>query len=438
MRSIVVFLILLAAVTGLLAAPAQDSAKVGAPVHRLIYEGAITPVTSEFVVDRLDQAADEGALCLVLQLDTPGGLDSAMRQIIKAMLAAPMPVIVHVAPSGGRAASAGAFIAMAAHVAGMAPGTNIGSASPVGMGGAIADSTMAHKVTNDAAAYIASLATQRGRDPDLARRFVTEALNLTAGEALEAGLIDVIAPTTEALLDSLQGQTVMIGSVEHVLDFSQATILDRPMGRRQLILKFLADPNVAYILMMLGIYGLFFELSNPGSLVPGIMGGICLLLALFAFQALPVSYAGVGLILLGVVLLILEVKVTSFGGLTIGGVVSLVLGSLMLFDSPDPWARVSLTVIIPVVTVFTAFFLLCVWLAVRGHQRPRMSGRASLVGERGRVVLAIEGAEPLGKVVFHGEMWDAAASQAIPENTRVEVVAVQGRQVTVHPVTDDS
>ncbi len=435
--ALLIRLALLAAMSWPVVATASDSAMTGSSIHLVVYEGAITPVTSEYVVDRLEQAAEEGALALVLQLDTPGGLDTAMRQIIKAMLAAPMPVIVHVAPPGGRAASAGAFIAMAAHAVGMAPGTNIGSASPVAMGGGLADSTMARKVNNDAAAYMASLARQRGRDADLARRFVTEALNLTAGEALDAGLIDVIAPTTSALLDSLQGRVYEIGETEYHFDLSEATIEARPMGPRQRILKFLADPNVAYILMMLGIYGLFFELSNPGAQVPGILGGICLLLALFAFQALPVNYAGVGLILLGVVLLILEVKVTSFGGLTIGGVVSLVLGSLMLFDSPEPWARVRLVVIIPVVTVFTTFFLLCVWLVIRGHGRPRFSGPTSLVGETGRVVLAIESAEHPGKVIFHGEIWDAVATQAIPVDSSVEVVAVHGRLATVHPVTVD-
>ncbi len=399
------------------------------------YEGAITPVTAEYLADRLAQAELRGADAVVIQLDTPGGLDTAMRTIIKDILAASMPVIVYVGPSGGRAASAGAYITLAAHAAGMAPGTNIGSASPVQMGGAGMDSTMARKVTNDAAAYIASLARQRGRDEDLARSMVTEAVNLTAREALDAGLVDAVASSLPALLDSLQGMVVAVGEDSLVLNLSGAVIEERPMGARQRLLKTLVDPNVAYILMLLGIYGLFFELSNPGSLVPGILGGICLLMALFAFQALPVNYAGVGLILLGVVLLVLEVKVTSFGGLTIGGVAALVLGSLLLFDSPDPWARVSLRVMIPAVTLFAGFFVMCVWLVVRGYRRPAFSGPPSLVGEQGRVVEALGGGEVAGKVVFHGEIWDAVAEVPIPADALVLVTDVAGRLAHVRPLT---
>ena len=414
-----------------------DPADPGGAAHvdLLIYEGAITPVTAEYIGDRLDEAAVRGVDGVVIQLDTPGGLDAAMRTIIKSILAAPMPVIVYVAPSGSRAASAGAFITLAAHAAGMAPGTNIGSASPVQMGGAAMDSTMARKVNNDAAAYIASLARQRGRDQDLARQMVTEAINLTAAEALAAGLVDAIAGSVPALLDSLQGVTVEVAGEDQELALSGALITERPMGPRQRLLKTLVDPNVAYILMLLGIYGLFFELSNPGSLVPGILGGICLLLALYAFQALPVNYAGVGLILLGVVLLVLEVKVTSFGGLTIGGITALVLGSLLLFDSPEPWARVSLGVMIPAITVFAGFFVLCVWLAVRGQRRPVITGPASLVGEQGRVVEAIAGGEASGKIVFHGETWDAAAELPIPVDVLVVVTEVAGRLARVRPLT---
>jgi len=401
------------------------------------YEGAITPVAAEYIGDRLDEAVARGTDAVVIQLDTPGGLDAAMRTIIKSILAAPMPVIVYVAPSGGRAASAGAFITLAAHAAGMAPGTNIGSASPVQMGGAAMDSTMARKVNNDAAAYIASLARHRGRDEDLARQMVTDAINLTAAEALAAGLVDAIAGSVPALLDSLQGMTVEVAGEDQELALSGALVTERPMGPRQRLLKTLVDPNVAYILMLLGIYGLFFELSNPGSLVPGILGGICLLLALYAFQALPVNYAGVGLILLGVVLLVLEVKVTSFGGLTIGGITALVLGSLMLFDSPEPWARVSLQVMIPAVTGFAGFFVVCVWLAVRGHRRPVITGPASLVGEQGRVVETIAGGEVWGKIVFHGETWDAAAELPIPVDVLVVVTEVEGRLARVRPLTEE-
>lgn len=403
----------------------------GAPVHVLTFNGPITPVASEYIVQGIAAAGREGAEAVVLQLDTPGGLDTSMRDIIKAELASVIPVVVFVGPAGSRAASAGAFITVAAHVAAMAPGTNIGSASPVQMMGGQMDSTMAHKVMNDAAAYIASIAEQRGRDPDLARSFVTEAANVTAEEALGRGLIDFLAADLPALLDSLGGRQVRMGQRLVTLDEGPATVVHKDMGPRQKLLKALANPNVAYVLMMLGIYGLFFELSNPGSFAPGIIGGICLLLALFAFQAMPVDYTGVALILLGVVMLLLEVKVTSFGALSIGGIAALVLGSLMLFDSPEPWARISLSVLVPTVLVFAGFFLACVWLAVRGHRRPPVTGPQALVGEKGRVVVAVGGGEAAGKVVVHGEMWDALAGGAMPAGARVRVVAVQGRLLLV-------
>ncbi len=404
-------------------------------LHVLPYEGAITPVPSEFIVKGIENAEAAGAVAVIIQLDTPGGLDTAMREIIKAQLASTVPVVVYVGPSGSRAASAGAFITIAAHVACMAPGTNIGSASPVsiggGMGGGEQDTTMAHKVKNDAANYIAALAEERGRNVEVAERFVTEAHNLTATEALEQNLIDFIAPTLSAVIDSLQGRTVIVAGEEHTIETAGYILREHEMSGRQKLLKQLANPNVAYILMLLGIYGLFFELSNPGALVPGILGGICLLLALFAFQALPVNYAGVGLILLGVILLILEVKVTSFGGLTIGGLAALVLGSLMLFDADQPWAKVSLPVLIPSVAVFGGFFVLCVWLVIRGQKRPVVTGKAALVGEHGRVVEAIPGGSKPGKVVFHGEMWDAVAEEAISTADQVEVVTVEVRLAMV-------
>jgi len=266
---------------------------------------------------------------------------------------------------------------------------------------------------------------------EIAERFVTEAHNLTATEALEQNLIDFIAPTLSAVIDSLQGRTVIVAGEEYTIETAGYILREHEMSGRQKLLKQLANPNVAYILMLLGIYGLFFELSNPGALVPGILGGICLLLALFAFQALPVNYAGIGLILLGVILLILEVKVTSFGGLTIGGLAALVLGSLMLFDADQPWARVSLPVLIPSVAVFGGFFVLCVWLVIRGQKRPVVTGKAALVGEHGRVVEAIPGGSKPGKVVFHGEMWDAVAEEAISTADQVEVVTVEGRLAKV-------
>lgn len=396
-------------------------------VHVIPYQGPITPVASEFLTKALAEAEARHAVAAIIQLDTPGGLDSAMRQIVKAELAAKVPVIVYVAPGGSRAASAGAFITLAAHVAVMAPGTNMGSASPVQMGGASMDSTMSHKVTNDAAAYIASIAQQLGRDPVTARAFVTDALNLTADEALKRNVIEIIAPTLPALLDSLQGRTIVIDDTEQVLETTDASIFTHEMSNRLKLLKRLANPNIAYLLMLLGIYGLFFELSNPGAFAPGIIGGICLLLALFAFQALPVDYTGVALILLGVIMLVLEVKVASYGALSIGGLAALVLGSLMLFDSSEQWARLSLKVLVPSVLVFGGFFMLCIWLVIRSRKRPVTTGPAGMIGDTGRVVTDIGGGSDTGKVVLHGEMWDAVADQPIVAGSQVDVVKIEGR-----------
>jgi len=429
------FLLLLALVVCFAGEP---GAVLAADVHVVTYDGPITPVAAEFLVQSIIEAESDGAVALVIQLDTPGGLDTSMRDIVKAQLGARVPVIVFVAPSGSRAASAGAFITLAAHVAAMAPGTDIGSASPVQMGGGEMDSTMTHKVMNDAAAYIASIAAGKERNEEVARSFVTEALNLTAAEALEEGVIDIIAPYLPALLDSLQGRSVMVDGELVVLETAEADIVEREMSPRQKFLKVLVNPNLAYILMMLGIYGLFFELSNPGALVPGILGGICLLLALFAFQTLPVDYTGIALILLGVIMLILEIKVPSFGALSIGGVTALVFGSMMIFDSPQEWARLSYRVLIPTVIVFSGFFLLCVWLVVRAQKRPVTTGLGALVGETGRLLQGIENPDQPGKVVCHGEIWDARAEVPLAADSQVRVIAVEGRMLRVVPVSQSN
>ncbi len=403
-------------------------------VYVVTYEGPITPIAAEFLVQAIELAAQAGAEAVVIALDTPGGLDTSMREIIKAELNATVPVVVYVSPAGSRAASAGAFITVAAHVAAMAPGTNIGSASPVQMMGAGMDSTMAHKVTNDAAAYISSIAEQKGRNAEIARAFVTEAKNITAEEALALGVIEIMAPSVAALLDSLQGREVHLADSQRTLATAGAILVYPEMSVRQKFLKILVDPNVAYLLMLLGIYGIFFELSSPGSLVPGILGSIALLLALFAFQALPVDYSGFGLILLGVILLILEVKVPSYGTLSIGGAAALVLGSLMLFDAPEQWARVSLKVMIPSVGVFVGFFGLCVLLVIRGQKRPVVTGQQAMVGETGRVTAGIGGGDDPGKVVVHGEVWNAIADEPLGSEALVRVIRVEGRIVQVEPV----
>lgn len=426
----IVFISIINAV--LLTAMLSGSGAMADPdVHYIQFDGPITPVASEYIVGAIEFATEANAGTLILQLDTPGGLDTDMRIIIKAMLNAEIPVVVYVGPGGSRAASAGAFITVAAHVAAMAPGTNIGSASPVQMMGAGMDSTMAHKVTNDAAAYMASIAREKGRNPVLARSFVEQAVNITAEEALQEGVVELLVPTMAALLDSLDGRSVSIGGQEVILATADAALVSRPLSVRLKFLKQLVNPNLAYLLFLLGVYGLFFELSNPGSIIPGILGSISILLALYAFHALPVNYTGVGLILLGVILLILEVKVPSFGALSIGGIASLVLGSMMLFNSPQQWARVSLKIIIPAVAVFAGFFILCVMLVVRGQKRKPVTGLAAMIGEKGRVIEAIGGDEDAGKVIFHGEIWNAQSSRPIQVDAMIEVLEVKGRVAQV-------
>jgi membrane-bound serine protease (ClpP class) len=400
-------------------------------VHLLYYDGPITPVASEFILSGIESATDRNGGVLILQLDTPGGLDTDMRQIVKAILGSRIPVVVFVGPGGSRAASAGAFITLSAHVAAMAPGTNIGSASPVQMMGTGMDSTMTHKVTNDAAAYIASIADQKSRNPDLARSFVEKANNITAEEALAEGVIEILTPSIETLISELDGRTVVVGGEEVTLATVDGTLVHHTMSVRLRFLKRLVDPNIAYLLFLLGVYGLFFELSNPGSLVPGILGGISILLALYAFHALPVDYTGVGLILLGIVLLIMEVKVPSFGALTVGGVISLVLGSMMLFNSPEQWARVSLKVMVPALLVFVGFIALCVALVVRGHRRQPVTGLEAMIGEKGRVILSIGGADAPGKAYIHGEIWDVVADEPILRDARIMVLEIKNQVARV-------
>lgn len=406
---------------------------VAAAIHVLAYDGAITPITAEYLVDGIKAAEDEDAEAVLIELDTPGGLDVAMRDIVKAELASTVPVIVYVAPSGSRAASAGAYMTMAAHVAAMAPGTNIGSGTPVNMGGAAMDSTMASKVIQDAVAYLESIAEQRGRNVEMARAIVKDAANLPAERAVEENVVDLVAATRADLLTAIDGRVVEVAGRDHTLRTAGVEVDERPLSFRQRFLKTIVDPQVAYILLLLGIYGLFFELSNPGSFAPGIIGGICILVALYALQSLPTNGAGIGLIVLGVVLLILEVKVTSFGALTLGGLTAMVLGSLILFESPEAWARVGLRIIIPSVLGFASFFLVCVWLVVRSQRRKVVTGAQAMLGSVGRVVQAIRPDAP-GKAVFHGEVWNARSDREIGEGSSIEVVAIEGRVARVRPV----
>jgi len=402
-------------------------------VYVIPIEDAIGPVIARFAVQGIERAGRDGAAAAVIQMDTPGGLDTSMRQMIKAILGSEVPVVVYVAPSGARAASAGMYITLAAHVAAMAPGTNIGAATPVtiggGPGGADSSAAMRAKMTNDAAAYARSLAERHGRNAAWAERAVREAASLPAEEALRDTVIDVIASSLPELLAAIDGRAVRLGSGEIRLETRAAEPRHLEMSRRERLLALLSNPSIAYLLFLAGILGIALELYNPGAVLPGVVGGISLILAFFAFQSLPVSAAGILLILLGIVLFILEVKVPSYGVLSIGGVTSLILGSLFLFDRGSAF-RVSLSFVLPTALTFAAVFVVVIWLAARAQRRPKQGGVDGMVGEIGSAVtaLALE-----GKVFVHGEYWNARATSPVPAGAQVRVRRVRGLLVEVEP-----
>ncbi|HXX53073.1 MAG TPA: nodulation protein NfeD [Thermodesulfovibrionales bacterium] len=392
-------------------------------------EGVINPAASEFIGKSIRKATQRGVEALIIQLDTPGGLDTSMRTIVKDIVGSEVPVVVFVAPSGARAASAGVFVTLAAHIAAMAPGTNIGAAHPVGLGEKM-DKTMTDKVTNDAAAYIKSLAQRKGRNAVWAEKAVRESISDTEVEALKDHVIDLVSKDLNTLLLDINGRKVETAFAEKVLRTKDARIIREEAGFRQRILNFISDPNIAYILMLLGFYGLFFELTNPGAIFPGVIGGICLILAFYAFQTLPVNYAGLLLIILAIILFILEVKIVSHGVLTIGGVIAMIIGSLMLFETPGPFVRLSLYLILPAATVTALFFSLTIGLALKAHRRKPLTGKEELVGMEGeaRTDVTPEG----GTISLHGELWAAYSEEHIPRNHRVVVDSVSGLKLKVH------
>lgn len=392
--------------------------------------GAISPVTAKFITEAIEKAEAEQAACLVIELDTPGGLDDSMRAIIKRMLASKAPVVVYVAPSGSRAASAGAFITIAAHVAAMAPGTAIGAAHPVAlMQSAPMDTNMSAKVTHDAAAYIRSIAEKRGRNISWAESAVRESVSLSETEALKKKVIDLIAPSTPALLEMIDGRSVVVGENSVKLKTRGVQITELTMNWRDRFLEVVANPNVAYVLFMFGLLGLYFELANPGAILPGVTGAICLILAFFAFQTLSVNLAGILLIVLGIILLIVDVKAGTHGILTGGGLVAMFIGSLMLFNYDDPAFRVSLQVIVPVVLAVGLFFLLGTWLSLRALVRRPFSGPAGLIGERGEARTAIDSGG--GRVFAAGAHWNAVAETPISSGRKIVVESVDGMTLRV-------
>jgi membrane-bound serine protease (ClpP class) len=396
-------------------------------------EESINPGTAAFLERGTQQAVQDEAALLVVELDTPGGLVTSMRTMVKTIMNAPVPVAVFVSPSGAQAASAGVFVVLAADIAAMAPGTNIGAAHPVVAGGKEMDETMDTKVVNDLVAFIKSIATRRGRNAEWAEEAVRKSVSVTAEEALKLKVIDLVARDMDDLLDKLEGWPVQTKEGEKKLAFKGFPVQRVQENLRDKILKTVSNPNIAYLLMLIGLAGLYFELSHPGTIFPGVIGGIALILAFYAFQTLSVNYAGVLLILLGAVLFLLEIKVTSYGLLSIGGVICLTLGSIMLFNTGAPGLQISWSVLIPAVAVISGFFITVALLAVRAHMAKPRTGYGALIGE---IAVAKEPLAPDGKVFVHGELWNATSDEIVPEGGRVEVMEVENLWLKVRKIGD--
>ena len=437
----------------------QDTGQADALL--LEVDGAIGPAVSDYIERGIQRAAADGNQAVILRVDTPGGLDTSMRVIIKSILASPVPVIVYVAPGGARAASAGTYILYASHYAAMAPATNLGAATPVPIGPGMTppgddkaspgqkdpeesgdgdkepvspQKAMGRKVVNDAVAYIRSLAELRGRNAEWAEEAVRMGASLSAEEALAKNVIDAMAEDVDDLLAKLDGRKIKIRDTELTLDTGDWTVEILEPDWRSQLLAVLTNPNVAYILMLLGIYGLIFELYSPGALIPGIVGAISLVLALYAFHVLPVNYAGLALILIGVVLIVTELFLPSFGVIGIGGVAAFIIGSIILMDTDIEGYGVSMPLVITVGVVAAALFTVTVLLAVRQRKRPIVSGREEMIGARAE---ALESFSETGQVRAHGEIWSARARQPVALGQSVRIMNIDGLILEVEPLREE-
>jgi len=393
---------------------------------------AISPGTADFIKSGIKTAEENGAACVIIELDTPGGLAESMRIIVQNILGSRVPVVVFVYPGGARAASAGVMITMAADVAAMAPGTNIGAAHPVGAGGKDIDGTMSEKVINDMVAQAKSVAEKRGRNAKWVEDAIRESVSVTETEALKENIIDLIATDTDDLIKQLNGREIKDRGILKLDNVKKVTIKET---LRTKILKTISNPNIAYILMMIGLAGLYFEFSHPGAIFPGVIGAIALILAFFAMQTLPVNYAGILLIVLAIIFFIMEMKIISYGLLSVAGVVSLLLGSLMLFKGNGSDMKLSLQVLLPTIILISGFFVAVAGLVFRAQISKPTTGSTGLVGEIGVVKEALT---PEGKVFVHGELWNARAKDPIDEDAKVRIVQVVNLILEVEPVDKDA
>jgi membrane-bound serine protease (ClpP class) len=442
-------LVLFACLTLLLAAPAS-----AATVRVLTVQGAIGPASADYLLRGIKKANDDQAHLIVIEMDTPGGLDTSMRDIIKAILASPVPVATYVSPQGARAASAGTYILYASHIAAMAPATNLGAATPVELapGGQPgtpekpaapgkpdaqkpaeppAGDPKMRKAVHDAAAYIRGLAELRERNVEWAERAVREAVSLPASEALELKVIDLVAADLDDLLKQLDGRTIKMDGQTVTLDTARATLERIAPDWRSRLLAVIGDPSIAYILMLLGIYGLIYEFSNPGMLFPGVVGGICLLLGLFALQVMPISYAGLALMILGIVLMISEAFIPSFGALGLGGIIAFIIGSVMLIDTDVPGYGIPWGLIVPVAATSALFSFFVVGMAIKARARPVVTGAEELIGAAGEILGDME---QEGWAHIHGEQWRVRSTVPLKRGSRVRVRARHDLVLDVEPL----
>jgi len=400
-------------------------------------EGVISPITANYVQRVIKKAEEKEAEALVLLLDTPGGLDVAMREIVKEELNSSVPIVVYVHPAGARDASAGVFLTYAAHIAAMTPGTNLGAAHPVaispqGIGGGEekkGDDTMMEKVTEDAAAYLRGIAKKRNRNIEWAEKAVRESVSATAEEALELGIIDLIVSSVDELLEKIHGMEVELPEGSKELDTKNAEKENIPMNFREELLKLISNPNIAYILFIVGLYGLIFEIRSPGAIIPGLLGALCLILAFYSFQTLPINYAGVALIILGIAMFVMEVLTPTYGPLTIGGIVSMSIGSIMLINTDATFLQISKPLIFAAVGTTAAFFIFALGAVIKAMKNKPTTGKEGLTGVIGKAVSDINSKG--GKVFVRGEYWNAVSDKKIKKDTEVEVVEVNGLTVKI-------